>query len=139
MSGSALVKGALVAGLITFILPGGGPWMSFDSGLASMGRVLTRQPVQAAAAHVVLAFVYGWVIALAVFRLRLGLAFVAVPALAAGLYAVNYVAVRSFAVEGGNEVHAVMSHVVFTLFFTAVYRATAVPTLKEAERKAGPL
>lgn len=51
------------------------------------------------------------------------------------LYAVNYFTVRGQLEAPSNEVHALISHVVFGLVFSGVYRAVSVPTVKELETR----
>jgi hypothetical protein len=127
----AVIKAALVAGLITFILPGGGPWMSFDSGTATMGRVLTTNVFFAAAMHAVSAVVYGWVIALVIYSLSTVSGIVLGALMSLPLFAASYLIVGG-ANNDSNEVHAAIAHFTFALFFSAIYKAMAVPAPRQS-------
>jgi hypothetical protein len=135
MSISAVIKASLLAGLFVFILPAGGPWMSAETGIASMGRVLTLNPFVAAAFHVVIAFAYGAAIAMLIFSQRLGLSILLGVLMSFPLYAANFVVIRAGSQIPGNELHVVISHVVFCLLFSALYRAFAVPTVDELNKR----
>jgi hypothetical protein len=134
MSGSALVKAALISGLIVFILPGGGPWMSTESGIATMGRILTDSWLSAAVLQVVFSITYGAIIAFTIYKLPLFFGILTGIALSLPLYAANYLVVPAMTSTPSNEVHVALAHVAFCLLFSAQYRAMAVPTVAELER-----
>jgi hypothetical protein len=131
MSLGAVLKASLLAGLFVFILPAGGPWMSTESGIASMGRVLTLDPIAAGAFHAVIAFIYGAAIAMLIFHQRLGLSILLGVLLSLPLYAANFVIIRAASRMPANEMHVLLSHVVFCLLFSALYRAFSVPRVDE--------
>jgi hypothetical protein len=122
----ALVKAAMVAGLVVFVMPAG-PWMSNESGIGSMGRVLSSNVAFAALYQAGLALAYGWVIAMVIYSMRLLPAMLIGPMIGAPLYALNYLVLGSGMGFDDNEVHVVMAHFSFALFFSAMYRAMAVP------------
>jgi hypothetical protein len=128
----AVIKASLAAGLITFILPGGGPWMSFDSGTATMGRVLTTNVVFAAAMHAASALAYGWVIALVTYSLSTVSGIILGALMSIPLFAASYLVVGGIDADA-NEVHAAIAHFAFALFFSAMYKAMAVPAPRESK------
>ncbi len=130
---SAAVKAALVAGLITFIVPGG-PWMSYESGFAVMGRVLTDSVLISAAWQAAFALAYGWAIASLIYSMST-LGGIAVGALMSiPIYALNFMVLRNGFGALGNEVHAGIAHFMFCLLFSAMYRAMAVSAPRPSAR-----
>jgi hypothetical protein len=123
---AALVKAALIAGLITFVVPGG-PWMSYESGIATMGRVLSDSMWIAAVWQVAFALVYGWAIAVLIYSMPTVMGIVVGALMGVPLYALNYMVMRNGMGFQGNEVHAGIAHLMFCLLFSAMYRAMAVP------------
>jgi hypothetical protein len=128
--GKALIKAALIAGTITFFLPGG-PWMSYESGIATMGRVITNTVWIAAVSQLVLSLLYGAAIASLIYSLPLVVGIVSGALLGLPLYGLNYIFLRSSLGASGNEVHAAIAHLMFCLLFSAMYRAMAVPPPRE--------
>jgi len=53
----------LLAGLLVFIVPGSGPWMSQEAFVNVMGRGMGNNPLPALVGHFALALLYGWIIA----------------------------------------------------------------------------
>jgi hypothetical protein len=129
---SALVKAALVAGVITFVVPGG-PWMSYESGFATMGRVLSDRVWLAALWHVAFALAYGWAIAALIYSMPTLMGIVLGALMGVPLYALNYMVLRNGMGFAGNEVHAGIAHLMFCLLFSAVYRAVAVPPPRQTD------
>lgn len=129
----ALVKAALLAGILIFVVPAG-PWMSQESMVNVMGRGMGNQAVLAFFGHFAVAFVYAWIIALCIYRLPLGAAVGFGALLALPLWAVNYAIFAAGAGFQANEVHAAIAHFMFCLFFGVAYRGLAVP---RARRKDG--
>lgn len=136
LSWPAVVKAALIAGLIVFVLPGGGPWMSNEAGISTMGRLLANGVFLAAVYQVLFALVYGSLIAMAVYRLRHWAAIMTGPVLGFPLYGASYAIFRAFENPMTNETHALLAHLFFALLFTLLYRAIAVPTVAELEAHA---
>lgn len=134
MSGSALIKAALISGLLVFILPGGGPWMSTESGIAVMGRILTDHWFSAALLQVVFSLTYGAVLAFTIYRMQLFFGILAGIAMSVPLYVANSMFIPAMTSTPSNEVHVGLAHFAFCLLFSAQYRAMAVPTVGELER-----
>jgi hypothetical protein len=127
----AVVKAALVVGALIFAVPAG-PWMSQEAFVNVMGRSLGTNAWLALIGHFVVAMIYGWVLALCIFRLPLGAGIGFGALLSAPLYALNYVLLSLGAGFHANEIHVGIAHFMFCLFFSAAYRAMAVP---KARRK----
>lgn len=128
-----MVKAALLAGVLVFIVPAG-PWMSHESMVNIMGRGMGTHAIAAVIGHFVLALLYGWIIAMCIFRPPLGAAILFGALLAAPLYALNYLILALGSGFRGNELHVGIAHFMFCLFFAVAYRAMAVP---RARRKDG--
>ena len=131
----ALLKAALVAGLITFVVPGG-PWMSYESGVATMGRVLSESVWVAALWQVAFSLAYGLAIAMVIYSLSVLTGIVLGALMSIPLYALNYMVLRNSMGVGSNEVHTVIAHFMFCLIFSAVYRAMAVSAPRPEVRNA---
>jgi hypothetical protein len=131
---SALIKAALVAGVITFVVPGG-PWMSYESGVATMGRVVSESVWLAALWQVVFAIAYGWAVAILIYSLPTLMGIVLGALMGAPLYALNYLVLRNGMGLGANEVHVVIAHFMFCLIFSAVYRAMAVSAPRQEPQR----
>ena len=133
MHPGAAVKAALIAGLITFVVPGG-PWMSYESGFAVMGRVVSDSVLIAAAWQAAFALAYGWAIAFVIFSMST-LGGITVGALMRFLiYAANVMVLRNGFGALGNEVHAGLPHFMFCLLSSAMYRAMAVTAPRQSTR-----
>ena len=131
----ALVKAVLVAGVITFVVPGG-PWMSYESGVATMGRVLSESVWIAALWQIAFSLAYGWAIAMVIYSVSVLTGIVLGALMSVPLYALNYVVLHNSMGVGSNEVHTVIAHVMFCLIFSAVYRAMAVSAPRQEVRNA---
>jgi hypothetical protein len=115
----------MIAGLITFVVPGG-PWMSYESAIATMGRVVSNSVWIAALWQAAFALLYGWAVAAAIYSTSTFTGIVLGALMSIPLYLVNYIVVRTGMGAAGNEVHAVIAHFMFCLIFAALYRAMAV-------------
>jgi hypothetical protein len=122
-----IITAALIAGVLTFLIPGGGPWISTETGLAAMGRILSPNWVVDILGQLVLSLAYGMIIASAIYSLSTGGGIVLGTLLGVPLYAVNWLVFRQLLGFPANELHAGITHLVFALFFSVVYRAAAVP------------
>ena len=134
---AALVKAALLAGVLIFVVPAG-PWMSQESMVNVMGRGMGNQAILAFFGHFALVFLYAWIISLCIYRLPLGAGVGFGALLALPLWALNYAV---FAVGAGfqaNEVHAAIAHFMFCLFFSVAYRGMAVPRPRRKDGDEGP-
>ena len=132
---AALVKAAMIAGVITFVVPGG-PWMSYESGVATMGRVMSESVWVAGLWQVAFALAYGWATAMVIYSVSTFTGIVLGVLMGMPLYAVNYMVLRNGMGFGANEVHVVIAHFMFCLLFAAVYRATAVSAPRPEVRQA---
>src|SRR5215203_4833294 len=135
---SALVKAALIAAVITFVVPGG-PWMSYESGVATMGRVVTESVWLAGLWQVAFAVAYGWSVAMVIYSFSTLTGIVLGALIGIPLYALNYLVLRNGMGFAANEVHVVIAHLMFCLLFSSVYKATAVSAPRqEPERTQKP-
>ena len=124
----ALIRAIAVAAILVFAIPSGGPWMSVEAFTNMMGRVVTDNMVVALIGHLILAFLYGWIIALTIFRLPTSGGIAVGVAMTLPLYALNYlVFVLAAGIKATTELHAFLTHFMFCLFFSVAYRAFAVP------------
>jgi hypothetical protein len=123
----ALVKAALLAALLVNVTPAGGPWMSQEAFTNAMARVLTDSFMFNLVAHLILAFVYGTIISLFIYRPPTPLGILLGTALAFPLYLVNHAVFVLGARDDSNEVHVALAHLLFCLYFSVAYRALAIP------------
>src|SRR5437762_5509985 len=115
------VKAALLAGLLVFVVPSGGPWMSQEAFTAVMGRIVSSNWVVDVTGHFLLALFYGWLLAFIIYKPA---TFVAILLGALGglaLYALNYVTLGLAINKPGYELHVALAHLTFGLFFAAAY------------------
>jgi p-aminobenzoyl-glutamate transporter AbgT len=124
---AAWVKAALLAGVLVYVVPSGGPWMSTEAFTSAIGRALPQNVIVALVLHFLLAFLYGVAIAACIFRLPLGGGILVGAFLSFPLYGLNYLLLALGAGFAGNELHVFIAHFMFCLFFSAAYRAFAVP------------
>jgi hypothetical protein len=130
---AALLKAAIIAGLITFVVPGG-PWMSYESGIAVMGRVLSERVWVSALWQIAFSLGYGWAIAAIIYSTSTLTGIVLGALMSIPLYALNTLILRSGMGAAGNEVHAAIAHFMFCLLFSAIYRAMAVAAPRQVAR-----
>jgi hypothetical protein len=123
----ALVKSALLAGVLVYVVPSGGPWMSTESFTNVMGRVITLNAIVDLVGHFVLALIYGWIVAACIFRLPTMVGIALGTAMSIPLWGLNYLLLGMAAGMHGNELHTFLAHFQFCLFFSAAYMAMAVP------------
>jgi hypothetical protein len=130
LSGPAVVKAALLAGLFVYVVPSGGPWMSHEAFTNVMGRIMSPNFLVDLAGHFALAFLYGWLVATIIYRLPTGAGIPLGIGLGLPFWGLNYV---FFGLMGGmpaNELHTFLAHMEFCLFFSVACRALAVPRPK---------
>jgi hypothetical protein len=127
LSGAALVKAWLLAALLVYIVPSGGPWMSHEAFTNVMGRVMSPAFLVDLIGHFMLAFLYGWIVATVVYQLPTGPGIALGVALAVPLWGLNYLVFGFLGGIRGNELHTFLAHFEFCLFFSITYRAFAVP------------
>ena len=123
MSPKAMLKAALLAGMLVFVMPAG-PWMSQESMVNVMGRGMGTQAILAFFAHFALVFLYAWVIAVCIFRLPPGAGIGFGALLALPLWGLNYPIFAAGAGFQANEMHAAIAHLMFCLFFSVAYRGS---------------
>ena len=114
--------------------------MSYESGVATMGRVLSDSVWVAGMWQVVFSLAYGLGIAAVIYSMPTMMGIIIGALMGVPLYALNYLTLRSGMGFAGNEVHAGIAHLMFCLLFAVMYRAMAVsaPRQTEAElRSAG--
>lgn len=128
LDGSAIVKTALFVGAILFVMSGGGPWSTAGTMNAVMGRDLPIGMFGLLVGHFVVSLLYSGVIAVAIYRLRLGSAIVIGVGVALALYAANYVIFHAIPIHMQSpEGRAVFVHITFGLFASAAYKGMSVP------------
>ena len=124
---AAVIKAALLAGLFVYIVPSGGPWMSQEAFSNVMGRIVSPIFIVDLILHFVLALLYGWIVAAFIYRPPTGAGILLGAALAVPLWGLSYLIFGFAGGIPGNEVHTFLAHFEFCLFFSAAYRAIAVP------------
>lgn len=105
--------------------------MSYETGIATMGRVLFANWMGAALSQAAFAFIYGIAIAAVIWRQRITASIVFGVMVGLGLFAVNVLLLRPLSTGTQNEMHVLIAHVAFALMFSLVYRAVSVPTMRE--------
>lgn len=137
INGRALIISAFLAAALVFVVPSGGPWMSTESFTNAMGRVLSLNVVPNLIVHFGLGLLYGWLIALSIFRLPLAGGILLGTALTFPLWGLNYLVLNLGAGIGASELHTFLAHLQFCLFFSVAYRAMAVPRPRRVSRRSG--
>ena len=133
-----MLKAALLAGVLVFIVPAG-PWMSHESMVNIMGRGMGTNAIAAIIGHFALALLYGWILAMCIFRGPLGAGILFGALLAAPLYGLNYLLLAVGSGFRGNELHVGIAHFMFCLFFSVAYRAMAVPRARRKHDSGAPV
>jgi hypothetical protein len=123
----ALIRAALIAGVVTFIFPGGGPWMSHEFALTAMGRVMSPNWFVDVVVHCILSVLYGWIIAAIIYSLPIGGGILMGAALFLPFYLVNWLLFGKAMGYPANELHVGIAHLIFALFFSVAYKAMAIP------------
>src|SRR5688572_3938623 len=123
-----ILAAAATAGAWTFIFSGGAPWSSAGTMNAIMGRDMPLPFLTLLLGHFAVALLYAAILGVAVYRFRLLPALLAGLACGAVLYGANLLIFR---ILGGQmqtaEPRAFLTHLVFCLFATLVYKAAGVP------------
>lgn len=122
------VEAGLICGVVFLLLPLGSPWsaISFGSG-AVMGRIPdTSSNIGNILVHLLLATVYGVIIAAAVKDLLSWRGILMGGLMGLALYALNFLVVHfAFPEFAGKESLVAFTHVVFGLFAAALYKGMA--------------
>jgi hypothetical protein len=126
---------SLAIGAIFLILPRAVPWFSSGMPETAMGRLISSASefnlghfMTTAGLHMLLAVCYGFILAPIVYRFEIKTAaFVGVVA-GLALYGINLVLFRFvLGTPASDEGWVVITHLVFSLFFTAAYKGISVP------------
>ena len=125
---AAIVKTALFAGLVLFLMSGGGPWSTAGTMNVIMGRDVPLNYLLLALGHFAVSLIYVFVIAQVIYRFRL-VAAIGVGVLGAiGLYAINFAIFRGLGVaQHSPESKTFFVHLVFGAIASALYKAFSVP------------
>lgn len=124
---TAIWQTALSVGGILFIMSGGSPWSTAGTMNAAMGRDLPWGFFPLLVLHFALAYAYSAALAFTVYRLRLGAAIFAGPAVGLALFAINHVIFNSLGiVMQSPEFRALLVHLSFGLFAAVAYKGASV-------------
>jgi hypothetical protein len=123
----AMLICALIVGVIIFVVPSGGPWMSQEGFISAMGRLLAKSVWVNVVVHFILALIYGWIVAACIYSLKTAGGIVAGAAISLPLYGINYLIFASLLRYHSSELHVFLAHFTFCLFFAAAYKAASVP------------
>lgn len=124
----AVLKAALAAGVIFFLLSGGSPWSTAGTMNAVMGRDLPFGMFTLVALHFLLAVVYTFIIAVAIYRFRTPMAVPLGILVGMALYGVNFVVYSASGIlQKSPEFRPIMVHLMFALFASLIYKAMSVP------------
>lgn len=119
---------ALCVGGITFIISGGSPWSTAGTMNAIVGRDVPWSFPAILFGHFVVSFAYAVCIGLAIYRLRVFAALFVGTAVALLLSVVSREVFSTLGwVMQSPEIRAVLTHLVFGLFASAVYKGASVP------------
>jgi hypothetical protein len=127
---------AVGVGAIFLLLSRTIPWWSAGVPEGMMGRVMKLHVgwmpdlLFVGMAHMAVSIVYGLLLAAVIYRFNLLPALGIAVLVGLGLYLASFLIVWFFSVPiVGSEISAMVTHVVFSLFFTAVYKAISVPEI----------
>ncbi|HEX8297378.1 MAG TPA: hypothetical protein VF593_13825 [Chthoniobacteraceae bacterium] len=128
VSPHAILVAAAVVGTITFVFAGGSPWTTAGTMNSVMGRVVKTNFAALIIFHFLSAFAYATALAFTTYRFRLAPAILIGVATGAALYGISFAIFFSLGIRAESpESRALLSHIVFALFATVVYKATSVP------------
>jgi len=137
ISWRGIFAAAATAGAWTFIFSGGSPWSSAGTMNAIMGRDIPADHARfffILAGHFAVALLYAALIGSVVYRFRVIAALGVGLAVGAVLYVCNYLVFHAI---GGTmqsaEGRAIITHVVYAVFATLVYKAAGVPRPRATE------
>src|SRR5688572_27517766 len=124
----AVLKTAVAAGAIFFLLSGGSPWSTAGTMNAIMGRDLPFGMFTLVGLHFLLAVVYTFIIAAGIYRFRTPMAVPLGVLVGIVLYGVNYVVYSASGItQKSPEFRPIMVHLMFALFASLIYKAMSVP------------
>lgn len=124
----AILKTTLLAGVIFFIMSGGGPWSTAGTMNAIMGRDISLPLQWLLLWHFAVAFSYIWIIAQVIYKLPLLPAIGVGLGMAIGLYLLNTAVFYGLGfTQQSPEGRTFLLHLIFGLIASALYKAFAVP------------
>jgi hypothetical protein len=126
---------SLVVGVVFLILPRAVPWFSAGIPETAMGRPIEvirnfrMAPFFVTGLlHMVLAIIYGYILAELIFRFEVRLAILIGAIGGIALYGINFAVFRlGFGTPPANEIAVAITHLFFSLVFSAAYKAASVP------------
>jgi hypothetical protein len=126
--GIAIVKTAVFAGAVLFLMSGGGPWSTAGTMNVIMGRDIPLNYFLLALGHFAVSLIYVFVIAQVIYRFRLVSAIGMGMLVAIGLYGINFAIFHALgAVQHSPESKTFFVHLVFGAIASALYKAFSVP------------
>ena len=130
---TAVFKVALAVGTIFFFMSGGSPWTTAGTMNMIMGRDFKVGFGALLLGHFAVAFLYTWIIASVIYRLKTPAAVAVGVLIGLGLYFANSVAF--FALQGQmqtqGEFVTIFVHLTFSLFASLMYKAFSIPKIAE--------
>jgi hypothetical protein len=126
---------SLIVGVFFLVLPRAVPWISVGIPTTAMGRpigIINSFRIEPffliGVLHMVLAIIYGLIIATLVFRFRAGIAILLGALIGFALYVANFALFRLLlGTPPANEYTCALTHILFGLFYSAAYKAISVP------------
>jgi hypothetical protein len=130
---TAVFKTAFAVGAIFFVMSGGSPWTTAGTMNMIMGRDFKVGFTGLLIGHFAVAFLYTWIIASIIYRLKTPAAVAIGVLIGLGLYVANYVAF--FALQGQmqtkSEFVTIFVHITFSLFASLLYKAFSIPKIAQ--------
>ena len=127
----AVFKTAFAVGIILFIMSGGSPWTTAGTMDMIMGRFFKLGFFSLLVGHLAVAFLYTWVIASVIYRLKTPAAVPIGVLIGLGLYVANSVVYYALGGPDKGEFVTIFVHVVFSLFASLMYKAFSIPKVAE--------
>jgi hypothetical protein len=126
---------SLAIGALFLMLPRAVPWFSSGIPETAMGRPLNPisdlsvQPfVLIGMLHMLLAICYGLILAMLIFRFKVKVSVALGALIGLGLYGLNFALFRLvLGTPPANEFQIVITHVFFSMIFSAAYKALSIP------------
>src|SRR3954463_824114 len=127
----AVFKTTFGVGLIFFIMSGGSPWTTAGTMNMIMGRDFRLPFIALLAGHFAVAFLYTWIIASIIYRLKTPAAVAIGELIGIGLYFANLIV---FWALGGKqqspEFVTFFVHCTYPLFASLLYKAISIPKVQ---------
>jgi hypothetical protein len=127
----AVFKTTFLIGSIFFVMSGGSPWTTAGTMNMIMGRDIKVSFLMLLLGHFAVAFVYTWIMASIIYRLKTPAAVAIGVLLGVGLYAANALAffALQLKMQTQSEFVTIFVHVTFALFASLLYKAFSIPKL----------